>query len=77
MAFWRFWNNKTTEVKPLPVISQPPITYLDVDAAQPPNVPATIKVDFFKNKLARNLINLSRRSDELRSELVRRGLESL
>lgn len=77
MGFWRFWKRRETEVKTMPVIAQPPITHKDVDAAKPPNVPATIKVDFLKNKLARNLIDLSRRSDELRSELVRRGLKSL
>ncbi len=77
MGFWRFWKSEPAMVKTMPVISQPPITHEDVDAAQPPNVPATIKVDFLKHKLARNLIDLSRRSDELRSELVRRGLKSL
>ncbi len=77
MGLMNFWKPEPEPIKRLPVISQPAVTQKDVAAAPPPEVPATRKVDFLRDKLARNLIDLTRRSEELRSELVRLGLKSL
>lgn len=64
-------------MRQMSVISQAPITANDVVAADKHAIAATQKVDFLKSKLAESLLDLGRRSDELRSEMVRRGLTSL
>ncbi|PZR89736.1 MAG: hypothetical protein DI537_20245 [Stutzerimonas stutzeri] len=79
MGILKFWkkDNSRSEEKKIPVVVIPAITQNDVEAAPQPKVPATRQANSLSKELSRNLVELTRRSDQLRSELVRQGLSTL
>jgi len=72
------WTKKTPRERPkIPVMEQRVVTQADVEAADPPNKQLAIETLSLRRQLAERLIELSRHSESLRSELARQSLNSL
>lgn len=77
MALLGFFRKPAPERPTIPVIEQRVITQDDVEAADPPNKQLALETQSLRRQLATKLVELSRHSETLRSELTRQSLSSL
>lgn len=76
MGLLNFWKSEKPERPTIPVMEQEAITINDVEPAKQNEVVARQTLNL-RQELAIRLYQLSRRSDELRSELARKTLNTL